>query len=302
MAYHLVPAGTADEQRRRLVRDSLGAYNRTVCPDMQSGEHPGHLDMYLLDKQGQVQGGLLGLIRWRWLQVDEMALAPHLRRQGSGSRMLRLAEAEARKRGCTRSVLDTASFQARPFYEKLGYRVIGELPNVLPGAGSYWLAKELPADQEERPGVVAPGYELVVCDAVDEARRKQVAEMLMAYNVTQNEAVRQAYESGHWGDPLDVYLLDEQGDLAGGLLAGSHWHMLYLGDLWTADGVRGQGWGRRMLELAEAEAHKRGCTQAQTHIHSFQGPGFWRKLGYRNIGEIDDFPPGYALSWLTKDL
>jgi len=149
VAYHLVPAGTADEQRRRLVRDSLGAYNRTVCPDMQSGEHPGHLDMYLLDKQGQVQGGLLGLIRWRWLQVDEMALAPHLRRQGSGSRMLRLAEAEARKRGCTRSVLDTASFQARPFYEKLGYRVIGEIQDSPPGHAFYWLKNDLAPPSEE---------------------------------------------------------------------------------------------------------------------------------------------------------
>lgn len=302
MAYHLVLASTADEERRRFVRDSLKAHSCSVCPDMQSGEHPGHLDVYLLDRQGQVQGGLLGLIRWRWLDVDDLALAPELRCRGLGSQVLRLAEAEARRRGCTHSSLGTASFQARPFYEKLGYRVFAELANLPPGATAYWLAKDLAADREELPGTVASGYELVVCDAVDEARHKQVDEILTAYNVTQNEAVRRDHESGRSGERLDVYLLDGQGNVAGGLQANSHWHMLFPEVLWVADGLRGQGWGRRLLEMAEAEARARGCTQAQGRIHDFQAPGFWHRLGYRSIGAIQDYPPGHAFSWLLKDL
>ncbi len=288
-----------------MVRGALQAYNMSVCPDMQGWEHPAHLDVYLLDSQGQVQGGLLGLLRWRWLAVDIMVVAPELRRQGLGSRVLRLAEAEARRRGCTRSVLDTASFQARPFYEKLGYRLVGEYPNMLPGVGCHWLARDLAADRkgrEERPGAVAPGYELVVCDTGDEARHKQVDGILTAFNVAESEVVRQAVESGYSGEPLDVYLLDGQGNLAGGLLATSRWQTLFLGQLWIADGLRGQGWGRRMVEMAEAEARRRGCTQVEGHIHGFQAPGFWRTLGHSNIGEIDDFPPGYAFIWLRKGL
>jgi GNAT superfamily N-acetyltransferase len=302
MEYDLVLNDAADEARRQSVRDSLRAYNYAVCPDMQSGEQPGHLNVYLLDGQGKVQGGLLGDILWGWLKVDELAVTPELRGQGLGSLLMRTAEAEARKRGCTRSVLDTATFQARPFYEKLGYQLIGELADVLPGAGCYWLAKALDADPPGRPPALAKGCEVAICATADPERSKQVSEILMAYNVTQNKAVRLARESGHWSDPLDVYLLDEQGALVGGLVATRRWHELLLGQMWIAEGLRGQDWGRRMLEAAEAEARRQGCTHVQNNVHGFQAPGFWLRLGYRCIGQIEDYPPGHTYFWLTKDL
>ena len=37
------------------------------------------------------------------------------------------AEAYARTRGATGATLETYSFQARPFYERLGYEVVGML-------------------------------------------------------------------------------------------------------------------------------------------------------------------------------
>ena len=42
-------------------------------------------------------------------------------------------------------MLDTLSFQARPFYEKLGYRVYGQLEDFPAGSGHtrYYLTKTL---------------------------------------------------------------------------------------------------------------------------------------------------------------
>jgi hypothetical protein len=34
----------------------------------------------------------------------------------------------------------------------------------------------------------------------------------------------------------------------------------------------------------------------------FQAPEFYRKLGYREFGRLDDFPAGHSRSWLTKAL
>jgi hypothetical protein len=39
--------------------------------------------------------------------------------------------------------LDTFHFQARPFYERLGYQLFGTLPDSPPGGMRYYLYKRL---------------------------------------------------------------------------------------------------------------------------------------------------------------
>ncbi len=53
------------------------------------------------------------------------------------------AERAARERGCVGVFLDTYSFQARPFYEGLGYTLFDELPDYPPGAAKHYLFKRL---------------------------------------------------------------------------------------------------------------------------------------------------------------
>ena len=69
--------------------------------------------------------------------------AAGLRRLGHGRALLRMAEAEARTRGCSHVMLTTYSFQARGFYEKEGYRVVGEMAGYPPGTTYYWMRKDL---------------------------------------------------------------------------------------------------------------------------------------------------------------
>jgi hypothetical protein len=54
-----------------------------------------------------------------------------------------LAEAEAVQRGCRAVALDTFSFQARGFYERLGYSVFGVLNDCPPGHSRFYLTKRL---------------------------------------------------------------------------------------------------------------------------------------------------------------
>ena len=51
----------------------------------------------------------------------------------------------ARARGCRHARLDTFDFQARTFYEQLGYRVYAELPDFPEGHRQFHLIKELAA-------------------------------------------------------------------------------------------------------------------------------------------------------------
>jgi GNAT superfamily N-acetyltransferase len=58
-----------------------------------------------------------------------------------GSRLIADAEQAARGEGCIGAWLDTFSFQARGFYEKQGYRVVGEIPDHPVGGARYFLSK-----------------------------------------------------------------------------------------------------------------------------------------------------------------
>jgi len=56
--------------------------------------------------------------------VDLFFLPESLRKNRIGSRIIRKAEDEAKRRGCSRAVLFTVTFQAPGFYERQGYEVL----------------------------------------------------------------------------------------------------------------------------------------------------------------------------------
>ena len=86
-------------------------------------------------------GGLLGECYGAWLHVRMFWLPDDLRRQGLGSTLLGRAEAWARGKGCLGIYLDTFSFQARPFYERHGFTLIGTLADNPPGHARYFMQK-----------------------------------------------------------------------------------------------------------------------------------------------------------------
>lgn len=92
---------------------------------------------------GTVRGGLLGHTRWSWLYVAKLWVVEAERGRGLGTRLIAAAEDAARARGCTHAWLDTFEYQARPFYEKLGYRLFGTLEGYPPGYRQYYLTKPL---------------------------------------------------------------------------------------------------------------------------------------------------------------
>jgi GNAT superfamily N-acetyltransferase len=108
------------------------------------------LAVLLRDEQGAVLGGLLGRTGWAWLYVENFALPPALRGQGFGQRVLAAAEAEARARGCIGARLDTYTFQARGFYERHGYQVVGAIPDCPPGQTRFTMIKRLDGVPQEK--------------------------------------------------------------------------------------------------------------------------------------------------------
>jgi GNAT superfamily N-acetyltransferase len=99
------------------------------------------LNFALTAEDGSVLGGIYGATMWTWLMIDGLWISPSLRGQGFGRKLLLAAEAEAVARGCRGSWLGTFDFQARDFYQHLGYMVFSELPGFPPGHTHFHLKK-----------------------------------------------------------------------------------------------------------------------------------------------------------------
>lgn len=143
--YHFTQTSIANDDDRAFITDQIKQFNNVISPHhLYVRTHaPEPLDLILRNDDGEIVGGLIANTCWQWLMVEDFWLHADLRRRGYGSQLLTRAEEEARTRGCLRSQLTTFSFQARDFYEKFGYRVVGEMVDFPPGETYYWLRKEL---------------------------------------------------------------------------------------------------------------------------------------------------------------
>ncbi|MFE3647423.1 GNAT family N-acetyltransferase [Streptomyces sp. NPDC057579] len=91
----------------------------------------------------RILGGLTGRTSLGLLFIDLFHLPPELRGSGLGSKILHRAEEEGRARGCQAAALYTISFQAPGFYERNGWRRIGEVPCAPAGTSRVFMTKEL---------------------------------------------------------------------------------------------------------------------------------------------------------------
>ncbi|ALK96215.1 hypothetical protein AB595_14490 [Massilia sp. WF1] len=138
----------AIELQTELKHGDMGAVIKGLTEYNESkanGDTPNYLVLIVRDKEQQVVGGLVGATYLGWLQVQALWMAEALRGRGYGTVLMRRAEEEALRRQCPRVFLETLSFQALPFYEKLGYTVASRIADFPPGGARYALIRFLDA-------------------------------------------------------------------------------------------------------------------------------------------------------------
>lgn len=77
------------------------------------------------------------------MELNEYWLSEDLRVKGLGTKLLDQLEAIAKQKGAKKALLTTFEFQARSFYEKRGYQVVGEIKDYPPGSSYYTMVKVL---------------------------------------------------------------------------------------------------------------------------------------------------------------
>ena len=123
---------------RDAVQRALHAYNESK--GWRSNMKP--LGLLLRDSaSGETIGGLWGRTSYDWLQIEFLVIPEALRGQDLGTELIGRAEAIAIERGCLGIWLTTLVFQARGFYEKLGFEVFATMDDSPRGGKRFFMRK-----------------------------------------------------------------------------------------------------------------------------------------------------------------
>ncbi|MEO4014046.1 MULTISPECIES: GNAT family N-acetyltransferase [Pseudomonas] len=115
-----------------------------------------------------------------------------------------------------------------------------------------------------------------------------------------------AYNSAKAGvstqEPIALLVRNENGEILGGLHGRVFYQWLYIDLLSVPEQARGQGMGTKLMQMAEDLAREKKCIGIWLDTFDFQAPEFYRKLGYSELGQIADYPPGHKRFFFQKRL
>ena len=247
------------------------------------------------NENGEIIGGCIAeAFEYHWSRVflEELWVDEHCRHQGIGSMILREVERIAREKGCRVVTLGTASYMARPFYEKHGYTVFTTLKTAN-GYISFSLVKYLDRDTPDYVPTNNSGTRFRVTFG-NEDEADAIRDGLDKYS----EAYEPKYES------IGFYkkIADKDGKLAAGVIAdvdkGAYG---FVEALFVEEPLRHQGLGTYLLKEAEEFAKENGTSMILTNAGDWN-IDFFKKNGYLLRGELKDVPKGHDCYELFKNI
>ncbi|EJM15066.1 putative acetyltransferase [Pseudomonas sp. GM21] len=101
---------------------------------------------------------------------------------------------------------------------------------------------------------------------------------------------------------LALLIRDDNGEILGGLYGRFFYQWLFIELLSVPEQARGQGMGSKLMQMAEDLAREKECVGIWLDTFEFQAPEFYKRLGYSELGQIADYPPGHKRYFFQKHL
>ena len=245
------------------------------------------------NEDGEIIGGCIAEAyeyHWSRMFLNTLWVDERWRRHGLGSVLLREVERIAREKGCRVVTLGTASYMARPFYEKHGYTVFTTL-EMANGFISYSLVKYLDRDTPDYVPTDNSGARFQVSLGNDDD-----AEVIENGIAAYSEAYEQKYERVDYLKKL----VDKDGGFAAGVIADAEkGGNGFVNALFVEEPLRRQGLGTYLLREAEKLAKENDAPMVLTTAGDWN-VGFFKKNGYLLRGELKDVPKGHDCYELYK--
>ena len=143
--------------------------------------------------------------------------------------------------------------------------------------------------------VTAQEYQLAISHELVDEETDVINEGLRKYNTPY---------LGKDATHFAIYIKDENGKVVGGILTWSRpkLKMLYIGTLWLPKELRGKGYGTQLMQAAEEEGRRQGCKVVQVDTMDFQAAPFYEKMGYTQIGNVENLFGDHTIYFFRKDL
>ena len=245
------------------------------------------------NENGEIIGGCIAeAYEYGWARVllEELWVDERYRHQGIGSMIIREVERIAKEKGCRVVTLGTASYMARPFYEKHGYTVFTTLKKAN-GYISYSLVKYLDRDVPEYAPTNNSGVQFKVTFG-NEDDAGVIEDGLDKYD--------EAYEPKYETVGFYKKLADKDGVFAAGVIADvNKGDYGFIDALFVEEPLRHQGLGTYLMKQAEEFAKENGAPMVMTTAGDWN-IGFFKKNGYLLRGELKDVPKGHDCYELYK--
>ena len=128
----------------RIIHQGIKQYNKKEVLNLPIDADDLEFAVFARDDANKIIGGIRATASWNWLHIELLWVEIRFRQRGIGKKLVQKAEAFAIEHGFQYVRVETTSFQAKPFYEKLGYQVFGVLENS-PSEGytDYFMKKRL---------------------------------------------------------------------------------------------------------------------------------------------------------------
>ena len=245
------------------------------------------------NEDGEIIGGCIAEAyeyHWSRMFLNTLWVEERWRHHGLGSVLLREVERIAREKGCRVVTLGTASYMARPFYEKHGYTVFTTL-KMANGFISYSLVKYLDRDTPDYVPTDNSGARFQVSLGNDDD-----AEVIENGIAAYSEAYEQKYERVDYLKKL----VDKDGGFAAGVIADAEkGGNGFVNALFVEEPLRRQGLGTYLLREAEKLAKENDAPMVLTTAGDWN-VDFFKKNGYLLRGELKDVPKGHDCYELYK--